>query len=234
MAQPGMPSARGEDALIRRIQQLERDMVELRAANIFGRTGITPKDGGTDFDGYVTVNGLIVVNGASTFNGPLVVNGGSTFNGAMAVTGTLSLPAGIIGNDALANPLTTGSAGMTASNQSFTTTPTQYGTELITVPAGFTRAVVMNGVSAGGTNSGAGGDYLYVAAGINGVPGGEMPSYANAGFYASGSAFGVRTLTGLTAGSSISVSVQVRTNSGAWAAAGANIVNVNALALFYR
>lgn len=220
--QPGQFNPKGEDWIGRKFADLEREIRELKAANIFGLTGITPKDGGTDLDGFVTVNG------------PLEVNGSSVFNGALSIMGALTLQPGIIQNDALANPITTGSAGSTASNQSFTTTPAQYGTQLIEVPAGFTRAVVINGVSAGGTNSTASGDYLYVASGINSGPGGEMPSYANAGFYASGSAFGIRTLSGLTAGSNISVSVQVRTSSGTWAASAGNIVNVNALAFFYR
>jgi hypothetical protein len=210
VANPGGFNPRGEDWIGRRLQDLERELRELKAANVFGLTGINPKDGGTDFDGYVNVNG------------------------PMSITGALNLPAGIIGNEALANPLKTGSAGFTASNQSFNTTTTDYGTQPITVPAGFTNAVVMNGVSAGAVNSTTAGAYLYVAAGIDGVGGGEMPTYANAGYYASASAFAIRTLTGLTAGATINASVQVRTSSGAWAAASGNVANINAVAIFYR
>lgn len=82
MAQPGMPSARGDDWLVRRVQDLERKVQELSAANVFGLTGITPQDGGTNFDGYVNVNG------SSTINGPQMVNGSIGVAGPMSVTGT--------------------------------------------------------------------------------------------------------------------------------------------------
>ncbi len=216
MGQPGGFNPRGEDWIAREFADLKREIRELKAANPFAAMGITPVPDG------------IIVDGSEVVNGPLTVNG------AMAVTGALSLPAGIIDNDALANPLTTGSAGHTGSNQAYTTTPTVYGAQEITVPAGFTRALVMNGVSGGGTNTGAGGDYIYIAADIDGSPGGETPTYAAAGFYASASAFGIRTLAGLTGGQTITVGVQARTGSGPWAAAGPNVVNINALALFYR
>jgi len=204
--QPGLPGSQfqGEDALVRRVQDLERMVQQLAAANPFTPMGMKPTQNGVEFAGN------------------------------MKVLGTLDLPAGIIGNDALANPITTGSAGFTASNQAFNTASTNYGTQTIVVPAGFTKAIIMNGVSAGATNSTATGDYLYVAADIDGTKGGEIPVYANPSYYASASAFAIRTMTGLTAGTTIGVATRVRTNAGSWAATGANVVNINALALFYR
>lgn len=211
MAQPGMFKPPGDEGWVaRRLQELEARVARNEAANIFGRTGIAPKNGGTDFDGYVNVNG------------------------PMSIMGALTLQPGSIENDALTSPLKTGSSGYTASNQSFTTAPTAYGTQQIPVPAGFTQAVVMNGVSAGGTNSTVDVDFIYVASSINGVAGGELPTRAAGGQYASASSFGIRTLTGLTAGSTISVSAQVRTNAATWTAASANIININAIAIFYR
>jgi hypothetical protein len=204
-----MPSARGEDWLVRRLQDLERKVQELSAANPFGLTGINPEDGGTSFDGYVTING------------------------PAKITGTLDLPAGIIGNAALANPLSPGSAGLTQQNFATTTGGAAYAQASIAVPAGYTKALVMNGVSAGVTNSRAVTDFLYVAASINGVTGGEQPSQTSAGAYGSGSAFAIRTLTGLTGGS-ITVECGLRTGSGAWAAAPGNTANVNALILFLK
>lgn len=209
MPQPGMPSARGDDWLVRKVQDMERELRELRAANVFGLTGITPEDGGTSFDGYVHING------------------------PAKITGTLDLPAGIIGNDALAAPVSPGSAGLTQQNFATTTAGTVYAQASIAVPPGYTQALVMNGVSAGATNSGAGTDFLYVAASINGAQGGEQPSQTAAGAYGSGSAFAIRTLTGLTGGS-ITVECRLRTGSGAWAAAAGNTANVNALILFLK
>lgn len=209
MPQPGMPSASGEDWLVRRLQDLERKVQELAAANVFGTTGIRPMDGGTEFAGYVTING------------------------PAKITGTLDLPAGIIGNAALASPVSPGSAGLTQQNFATSTAGAVYAQASIAVPAGYTQALVMNGVSAGATNSGAATDFLYVAASINGASGGEQPSQTSAGAYGSGSAFAIRTLTGLTGGT-ITVECRLRTGSGAWAAAAGNAANVNALILFLK
>lgn len=209
MPQPGMPSARGDDWLVRRLQDLEREVREWKAANVFGLTGIKPEDGGTSFDGYVHING------------------------PAKITGTLDLPAGIIGNDALASPVSPGSAGLTQQNFATSTGAATYAQASIAVPAGYSQALVMNGVSAGATNSGAGTDVLYVAASINGTAGGEQPAQTAAGAYGSGSAFAIRTLTGLTGGS-ITVECRIRTGTGDWSAATGNTANVNALILFLK
>lgn len=234
MPQPGQFAPQGDDWLVREVQNLRREVNELRAANPFGAMGIKPMPDGLIVEGYETVNGPLEVNGEMAVNGEMDVSGAADFTGNVRIGGTLELPAGIIGNEALASPLTTGAAGFTAQNQTFTTTATVFGTQEITVPEGFTKAVAINGVSAGGTNSTATGDYIYVSSSINNVAGGEMPTYAAAGFYGSASAFGIRTLTGLASGSVISVGVRVRTSGGTWNAMSANVVNVNAMVIFYR
>lgn len=53
MPQPGMPSASGEDWLVRRVQGLERTVQELASANVFGPMGIKPRRGGIDVQGFV-------------------------------------------------------------------------------------------------------------------------------------------------------------------------------------
>lgn len=207
--QPGRPSAVGEDWLVRRLQSLEREVMEWKSANVFGLTGITPRNGGTDFEGFVNING------------------------PAKITGTLDLPAGIIGNAALANPVSPASAGLTQQNFATTTAGAVYAQASIAVPAGYTQALVMNGVSAGATNSGPASDFIYISASINGASGGEQPSQTAAGAYGSGSAFAIRTLTGLSGGS-ITVECRIRTGSAAWAAASGNTANVNALVLFLK
>ena len=96
--------------------------------------------------------------------------------------GTLSLPAGIIGNDALANPVASQSVYDTVSNftlgasRPVTSPITVIKTVTITVPAGFTAANVSmisrvfayNNNTTGGAN-GTGGDYLYGQTGIAGT-----------------------------------------------------------------
>jgi hypothetical protein len=53
MAQPGKPNPRGEDWLVRRLQDLERTVKGNAAANPFGPMGIIPKQGGIDVRGFV-------------------------------------------------------------------------------------------------------------------------------------------------------------------------------------
>ena len=55
MGQPGIPgsSVQGDDWLVRRVQQLERDLQRLAAANPFATMGISPKDGGIDVVGFL-------------------------------------------------------------------------------------------------------------------------------------------------------------------------------------
>ncbi|WP_400158531.1 tail fiber domain-containing protein [Arthrobacter sp. BPSS-3] len=53
MPQPGKPSVAGEDFLVRKVQDLERTVKELAAANIFGPMGIKPRKGGINVLGFV-------------------------------------------------------------------------------------------------------------------------------------------------------------------------------------
>ncbi|WP_181038958.1 tail fiber domain-containing protein [Arthrobacter sp. Y81] len=55
MAQPGMPGSQfpGEDALIRRVKDLERQMQQFAAANILRTAGISAKPGGIDVTGFI-------------------------------------------------------------------------------------------------------------------------------------------------------------------------------------
>jgi hypothetical protein len=198
--QPGLAGSQfpSEDALIRRIQDLEKAVQQQAAANPFGPMGIKPNAGG------------------------------------FTVTGTLGLPAGIIGNDALAAPVVITTSGVSQNNFATTTTATVYATATVTVPAGYSKADVQCMVVAGAINSTAALDYIYVAASINGVAGAETPQTAAAsGGYASAAANGISTLTGLSGGT-ITVGCQIRTGTAAWAAATSNIANMNAVVFFRR
>lgn len=216
--QPGLPGSQfpSEDALIRRIQDLEKAVQQLAAANPFAPMGITP-----------TANGF-------TVTGNETVNGSLTVNGPAKITGTLDLPAGIIGNAALANPITTGSAGVTQQSFTLTTTAQTFAQQNITVPNGYTQALVMNGVSGNGWNNNATAGYLYVASMINGSAGGYVIAPASGSGLGFVSCFGIRTLTGLTGGSTISVGVSMYVDAGTWAASVSNSANTNALVLFLR
>lgn len=210
MAQPGMTSARGEDWLVRKVQDLERAVQQLAGANVFGLTGITPEDGGTSFDGYVHVNG------------------------PMTVTGTLTLPAGVIGNDALSSPIAAQVVNTGAIGFGLSPTFSEKVSSTVTVPAGFTRAQVIAYADMTAVNSTAAGEYCFVQVKINGTP----PSYTGgtytpAGQYMyCGSNFAT-TLTGL--GASFTISASAAANNSTWAAnPDSNVINLNASITFLR
>lgn len=216
--QPGLPGSQfpSEDALVRRIQDLEKTVQQLAAANQLATAGIG-----------VVPNG-IVVNGSETVNGPLTVNG------AMAVTGTLSLPAGIIGNDALASPTKPAVASGAATNFPLTVASQTLATATYTVPDGFTTAAVTVNCTVGALNPTTTADFLYSSAIINGVSSNEVFGYVapNNGSVAVSTAKS-SILTGLTAGSTFTVAVAVNAGT-AWTASTANRAFVESSATFYR
>lgn len=130
--QPGQFKPPGDEGwLVRKVQDMERQLNELRAANVFGLTGIKPKDGGTDLDGFVNING------------PLEVNGDSEFNGELSINGPLNLQPGSIQNDALTNPIQFLAGVNDNEALNITLTDATICTYSFTVPAGFTQAFVI-------------------------------------------------------------------------------------------
>ena len=208
--QPGQFNPKGEDWIGRELAELRRELRELKAANVFGLTGITPKDGGTDFDGYVNVNG------------------------PMTITGALNLPAGIIGNDALANP-SYPYAGHSDSNTFALATGENAEKLALSIPApdGFTRAHVFAAVTMQAYNSNASRDEMYVECRIGGVGPGfssEASAPANSiGFCASNAA---AVLTGLSG--PFSVSAVASSGVFAWPADIRNVLNLNVFVTFLR
>jgi hypothetical protein len=176
----------------------------------------------------------------------LTVVGELDVTGPMVVGGTLSLPAGIINNDALANPVLSQSVYATISN--FTLTAHTYTTPLpviktvtITVPAGFTSADVAvvsrvfayNNNTTGGTN-GAGADYLACQTGIAGsldfILGVTVVGLTSSGVAISPLA---TTLTGLTPGSTFTITIGAASNFQDWTLAG-NVATVSGNILWFR
>lgn len=204
MAQPGQFGLRGEDWIGRELQQLRREMNELRAANPYAPMGIKPVAGGVEFAGN------------------------------MKVAGTLELPAGIIGNAALTSPVQIGTASNGLNNYAIGTASTVRASVTLTVPPGFTQAVVTANPTAMGQNSTASTDYLYVMAVVQGINGGELYTAAGAGLGVGLAAPFHTTLTGLTGGQTITVSVATRTGFNTWAASTANQANIYATAIFLR
>ena len=235
MPQPGQFAPKGEDWIVREMQTMRRELNELRAANVFGLTGIKPKDGGTDLDGFVNINGQLDVNGDATVDGPLTVNGNSVFNGAMSIAGALNLPAGIIGNDALANPSTSVASHAQADSFSITTgANVEKLRATITVPAGFTKAAVYGTATMSVYNNSGSLDSCYLAFRVNG---GQIGWSNQVGAPASqrvlAVAAGSGIITGLNGGT-IYVSADASTGVNAWNVDNNNTINIDALVTFYR
>jgi len=203
--QPGQFNPKGEDWIARKFAELEKQIRELKAANPYAPMGMTPMEGGVSFDGN------------------------------MRVAGTLDLPAGIINNDALANPVTatvvnTGVIGfglaINALQQKLSTT--------VAVPEGFTKALVIAYADMTAANSTAVDDYAFISVKIAGV----APTYAGgtnappSRFAYCGSSF-TRVLTGLSG--SFDITVEAGSDRAPWAADPTdNVINLNAMVTFLR
>lgn len=167
---------------------------------------------------------------------------GMTIDSDLAITGTLSLPAGIIGNDALTSPVVPQSVYGYVSNFAITTTGTTIRTITITVPVGFTSAVVsvtgrvfgVNPNTTGGSN-GAGADYLYGVAKIDGLSstalalpvGGNNGSGINVSPYST-------ILTGLTSGATFTITLNVQSYFASWGTIANNTADVSGSILWFR
>lgn len=208
--QPGMFNPRNEDWIGREISDIKRQMRELAAANVFGPMGIRPQQGGMVVEGYQTVNG------------------------PLTITGSLDLPAGSVPNDALANPIETATASAGVTAYAIDTVPTVRATVTLSVPTGFTRAIVLAHAVAAGINSGTTADYVYTSAVVAGVNGGELYTSAPAGIAASLTAPFTPTLTGLLGGDTITVGVATRAGTSTWAADPANQASISATAIFLK
>lgn len=156
------------------------------------------------------------------------------FTGAVRIEGTLSLPAGIIDNDALANPIATVTSQSGLNNYAITTTTTVRETVSFTVPAGFTKAHVISIATAMGYNNSGGYDALYVQSVVRGVQGGELFTGASVGQSVGVSNPFFENLTGLTGGDVITVSVATRTSFNTWTATTANQANIYASITYTR
>lgn len=223
MAQPGQFAPKGEDHLIRRIQELEQKVQQLAAANPFAAMGVRPMPDGLVVEGYETVNGPLEVNGAMTINGPATI------------TGSLSLPAGIIGNEALASPSTSIASHAQADSFSITTgANVEKLRATISVPAGFTKAAVYGTATMSVFNNSGSLDSCYLAFRVNGAQVGWSNQVgAPASQRVLAVAAGAGLISGLNSGT-IYVSAEASTGVNAWASDANNTLNIDALITFYR
>jgi len=222
MGQPGAFSPKGEDWMVRKIQELERSIQQLAAANPFAAMGIKPMPDGLIVEGYETVNG------------PLEVNGDSVFNGDLSINGPLHLQPGSIENDALTDPVQFGQSSTIDTNFPLEFTDVEFASGSIPIPAGYTRAQVTVIAVGGAINPNASSDFLYAKAIINGVASRQIFGYvaANNGSVEVMTAK-VSFLTGLSGGN-ITVGMMLSTQGPSWTANPSNRAFVEASAIFLR
>lgn len=217
----GRKAPKGEDWVPKKIRELEQAIAELRAARTLESASIG-------------AGGLISANFDGTLDPAAAGTSGWGLSGTSgdAIFNNLVLRGGIIGDDALTNPVMPAAMSDNANNfplsNSVITAPA---TLAIPVPAGFTTALVIATSDLTVTSTVA--STASVRTSINGnfTPFGQsVAAPANEQMFVSNTF--AQVLTSL--GSSIAVQAQV-------AAAGANIpagggtwVNLNALALFIR
>lgn len=209
----------GFDALLDVIRRQGRELKE-STSNLLGSAGIRLKPGR-----MIVEQSLDVV-------------GDLTATGNTVIGGTLSLPAGIIDNDALTNPLTTANGWSDADGFGLSTTNTTICTFTRIVPEGYTEALVdVSGVIFA-LNPTTSVDYLYTRVWIDSPVANhwsrEILSMMGPNNGSASLAVGRKPrLTGLTAGQAITVRLTARTAFASMSAP-ANGATVEALLIFAR
>lgn len=220
MNQPGSPASvvGGEDWLVRKVQDLEAQVRELRAANPFAPMGMIPKPGLVEFQGAIQTDSSAT----------------STFNGSVIINGDLSVPNGSISNAALANPIvplaqhagTSGFGLATGANATLLTTT-------INVPSGCSQALVFAAGVLHAYNNNASADDAYGVVSIAGTTvGASSQGTAASGADLSLPATATKLITGL--GASFDVSMLGSSGVSGWAANGVNFINLDVFAIFLR
>lgn len=247
MGQPGSLgnlTPGGDDYIVRKLRDLERQIVELRTARslesaTIGKGGITVKGGGSI---KIAGGGDLTIDG-----GDMIVDDGEARSGnfvhgstgwRLLPTGNvefndITLRGGIIGDDALENPVSPIAAHADTSGFAVPLVQAAIVTKTITVPAGFTRALVMASATLAAYNSSGAGDDLNLFVDIASATSGFVVyEGANAGALACITHSPAAVLSGL--GSSFQVRALVSTQIATWPSTAGNVCNLDVLALFLR
>ena len=231
----------GIKKLLGRIDTLRTDLRE-STSNLLRTAGIRLTRLGMFIDSSLTVGGSQTVNGPLDVHGTADFDGTTTIGGNAAITGTLSLPAGIIDNDALASPVIPEGVYAIAWNFALTTSHVTKVSVTIDVPAGFTKAVVAvvgrvyayNPNTTGGVN-GVGGDYINSRVNTAGVAGYALGTMVEGNNYSGVNvAPGSRVLTGLTPGSTFTIFVTARTSHQSFSANADNTAELSGNIMWFR
>ena len=135
--------------------------------------------------------------------------GDAEFSGNVAIEGTLSLPAGIINNAALASPVVPGNFDNSTTGWAPTAGWTTIASATLTVPAGFTKAAVTAFAYSYLYYTAAGSGIVMTRAVIGGAAGDNDERNATNGVYVVGNASSAALLTGLTGGNTFTAQAQI-------------------------
>jgi hypothetical protein len=146
----------------------------------------------------------------------------------------VSFQAGMVGNDALADPLVPSAASATATNWAASTSWAEVAGVDLVVPAGATRCLLYANGWCYGVNSSAAADDLHARVSLAATIGQEFLSRVAVAAYDTVSAGLVTLATGLTAGAVLRLSVSAKTTTGAWPASVQNTSNATAMAVWLK
>lgn len=207
------------------------DRGDIRSGNyVSGTSGWDLAPDGAAELGQTTVRGGKIQSGnfvAGTSGWGLDGAGNAEFN-------TVTLRAGIIGNAALANPVTLAVANANVNGIAVALTWTDYTPLTFVVPSGFTSCAIMASLSASPyvTSPGGASGAVQVRVAINGTTGAKGDSgWLVAGDQRSVSANFALSLTGLVGGGSVIVKSQAIATAGS---PNMDYLNLSAIAVFTR
>lgn len=181
-------------------------------------------------------NAQDISNSLSSINGTLTQLSGQVASISAAVAAAASAAAdaaaaAALANAAIANLLSVGSVGNSSSGFNHTASG-NYAISNITVPIGYTSATILCVVdTTASVSSGIGAFNL--SASIGGTTGGTSSQSLDFSWNFTASASGIRTLTGLTGGSTIAVAANISSGTGAFNPTFA-VANCNAIAIFTK
>lgn len=199
------------EAIAERVRKLEN------RSPFFGTGMHANGSGGIDSDNFVT--------GTSGYS--FKSDGNAEFN-------DLTLRGGIIGNDALTNPVIPQSVWKgTTSNFGLAVAWSTLVTQNLTVPSGVTSVQIIGFVRLVATNTTASKDYLYSDFDIAGQSSGGFATPVEAGDPGTSFCSFARTLTGLTPGSTVTLTASGSTGFASWSSTD-NVCQISASVTWYR
>lgn len=231
-----------EDWLVRQVQDLQRQLNELKAASSLGGASIDAGDLQVNNGGSVIVNGGGDIQ-SGDFDGALPATPGTTGwalggSGSNAIFNNLVLRGGIIGNSALTSPVFPRSVHADSASFSLSTTMTAKVTATVSVPAGYTQALVIAASQVTARNSTNVADILAVGVSIGGSPVPGTPADINSMATSTShpivcaTCVGTALLTSL--GSSFTITADAQSGLAAWGVDVYNQANIDAIVLFLR